>query len=161
MQKSKRTRVETGRAASSSALGAGSGGGAASSRVSTHRSGLVIERTGARAARIAAGTARPRGRGGGRAALCGYGKHRKLGCELLALTFRAGCFVLAENKRFKLVLAFLANVLEDRHGTTPDGKSLSLFKIRWWILRNHLRSQRPSCHAVGCAADTCRPWPAS
>jgi len=31
------------------------------------------------------------------------------------LTFRARSFVLAENERFKLVLAFLTDVLEDRH----------------------------------------------
>src|SRR5258706_16145749 len=106
----------------------------------------VVERARTRSARIATGTAWARLHRGSRAAFCGYGEHRKLRGELLALAFRARGFVLAENERFKLVLAFLADVLEDRHLTTPDKFARSawkpalrsgwlLFKIRWWRLR--------------------------
>ena len=79
------------------------------------RKRLVVERAGTRSARIAAGSARPRGHGRSRAALPGHREYRELRGELLALTFRARSFVLAENERFKLVLAFLTDVLEDRH----------------------------------------------
>src|SRR2546427_5838539 len=113
----KRTSGETRRAAPPYSRGAGSVGRDAAGRVSTHRSGLVVERTGTRSARIAAGAAGSHGHGGSCAALCRHCKDGELGCELLASTFRAGCFVLAENKRFELVLAFLANILEDRHWT--------------------------------------------
>src|SRR6267378_1035902 len=83
------------------------------------RKRLVVERAGTPSARIAAGSARPRGHGRSRAALPGHREYRELRGELLALTFRARSFVLAENERFKLVLAFLTDVLEDRHWQLP------------------------------------------
>jgi hypothetical protein len=76
----------------------------------------VGHRASARAARIAATPACSHRRG----CTCGtfgrHGKNRKLLCQFLALAFGALGFLAAVDQRFKWMIAFLANVLEDGHG---------------------------------------------
>src|SRR5258706_16323171 len=100
----------------------------------------VVERARARSARIAAGTAWARLHRGSRAAFCGHGEHRKLRGELLALAFRARGFVFAENERVKLVLAFLADVLEDRHWRLPTNLQGRLGSRRCGLAGFYLKS---------------------
>src|SRR5258708_4884103 len=75
----------------------------------------VSQRAGARTSRITAGTTRGRGSRGARTALCGHGKDAELRAQLLALALGTLRLVAAEDQRFKLVLAFLANVFKNRH----------------------------------------------
>jgi len=75
------------------------------------------------AARVAA-TAAWTCRRSSRRSFRGHGKHRKLRRELLAVAFGTLGFVAAENERLKLVLAVLANVLENRHGLLPENANV-------------------------------------
>jgi hypothetical protein len=85
----------------------------------------VAERAGARTPRIATGAASAGGSRRAPAAFRGHalgrhGKNAKLRAELLALTLGALGLVAPEDKGFKFVLAFLADVFENRH----DDRSL-------------------------------------
>jgi len=65
---------------------------------------------------VAARSAGPsRHRTAGSSALGRDRKYGELGLQLLALALRAFGFLLAENERLELVLAVLADVLENRH----------------------------------------------
>src|SRR3984893_7018014 len=78
----------------------------------------ILERAGARPASVAACSTRSRRgqrRRSRRPALGRNSKHGELRLQLLALALRAHSFLLAENQRLELVLAFLADVLEDVH----------------------------------------------
>jgi hypothetical protein len=82
--------------------------------------GLVWPRAGTGATRVAAGPAAARsllGSAGG--TLAGYCKHRKLGCKLLALAFRAFRLFAAINNGLKLVIALFTDVFKNRHEKTP------------------------------------------
>ena len=122
---------------------------------------LVLPRAGTGAVRASAGATRSCRHRGRRIPLGRNGKHREFRLQLLALTFRATGFLFPVNKSFKLVLAFLADVLEDRHPGLRAEKFSFLFKIKMWVLRNHLSRTSHSCRGAFCAAATRRPSPAS
>jgi hypothetical protein len=63
---------------------------------------------------------------GGRSALRRHGEDRKLWLQLLALTLWTSGFLLAEDQRLELVLAFLADVLEDGHEENSTEKVSSI-----------------------------------
>lgn len=79
----------------------------------------VAERAGAGTARIAAGSTGPRGCRCARAALGRHRKDAELWGQLLAVALRALGFVAAKDQGFKLVLALLADVFENRHDDHP------------------------------------------
>jgi hypothetical protein len=54
-----------------------------------------------------------------RSALGRYRENGKLRLQLFTLTLRAFSFLLAEDQSLELVVAFLADVLEDGHEETP------------------------------------------
>jgi hypothetical protein len=54
--------------------------------------------------------------------------------QFLALAFWAFGFAAAVNQRFKLMIAFFADVLEDRHTLLLTINGLYPFKIRLWEL---------------------------
>jgi hypothetical protein len=76
----------------------------------------VGHRARAGAALIAATPARSHRRGRACGTFGRHGKNRKLLCQFLALAFGAFGFLAAVDQRFKWMIAFLANVLEDGHG---------------------------------------------
>src|SRR6202162_1134229 len=77
----------------------------------------IFERAGPRPASVPACSTRSRAghRRRRRPALGRNGKHGELRLQLPALALRAHDFLLAENQSLELVLAFLADVLEDGH----------------------------------------------
>src|SRR6202048_5369082 len=78
----------------------------------------IFKRAGARPASVAACSTRSRRgprRRSRRPALGRNSKHGELRLQLLALALRAHGFLLAENQSLELVVAFLADVLEDGH----------------------------------------------
>src|SRR5580700_1495140 len=75
----------------------------------------ISERACAGTSGVAAGAACAHGTRRTSGTLRGDGKDTKLRAQLLALTLRALGLVAAEDQGFKLVLAFLADVLENRH----------------------------------------------
>src|SRR6185369_5190587 len=93
-------------------------------------------------ARITTGATGFRRRCGGGASLGADGKHRKLRRQLAAVALGTLCLLLPIYKRFKLVIAVLADVLENRHRWHSSGGSLRRqnhlksypFKIKRWRL---------------------------
>src|SRR5260370_25657256 len=78
----------------------------------------IFERAGPRPASVPAcptGSRRGHRRRSRRPAFGRDGKHGELRLQLPALALRAHSFLLAENQSLELVLAFLADVLEDGH----------------------------------------------
>jgi hypothetical protein len=75
----------------------------------------VAERASAGTARIAAGATCACRSGRGRGTLGRHSEHAELRVKLLALTLGALGLVASENQGFKLVLAILADVFENRH----------------------------------------------
>jgi hypothetical protein len=76
---------------------------------------LLIYTAGARAARVAAATARAACRACCARLLASDGETGKLLAQPFALTFWAGGFLLAHYNGFKLVVALLADVFKNRH----------------------------------------------
>jgi len=74
---------------------------------------LITERACARAARIAACTARASRAAG--LLFTAYGKTRELLAQSLALAFGAGGLLVSQDNRFKVVLALLTDIFEDWH----------------------------------------------
>src|SRR6267378_6883087 len=121
----------------------------------------VFQRAGSRPASVAARPTRSRSHRhrslGCRSALRRNGKHGELRLQLLALALRALGFLLAEDQSLELVLAFLADVLEDGHSRKlPEENCCLQFKLKPWVLRKHTRRHAPSHHGAGCAAATCK-----
>src|SRR6266481_7676417 len=81
------------------------------------RSVQIAQGTGPRPARVTARPAcsRRRRRGARGRDLGGYGKRRELRRELPAVALRTLRLLVAIHQRFKRMIAFLADVLEDRH----------------------------------------------
>ena len=75
----------------------------------------VAKRAGARAARIAAGTARSAGSGRRRSPLGGHREDRQLRFKLLGVAFGTLGLLFPVNQGLEMVTAFLADVLVDRH----------------------------------------------
>ena len=75
----------------------------------------IPKRACARAAGISAGSASTCGGCRRRRAFRRYGENRELRLKFFVVTFRAFGFFLAVNERLELVMAFLADVLEDGH----------------------------------------------
>jgi hypothetical protein len=81
----------------------------------SRRKAALIHRAGAGAARVAAGPARAAWAGGFLRFLSAYGEAGKLLAQPLALTFGACGFLVAQDDGFKLMMALLADVFENRH----------------------------------------------
>src|SRR5260370_30472154 len=120
----------------------------------------IFERAGPRHASVAAGSTRSRRghrRRSRRPALGRNSKHGEPRLQFLALALRAFGLLLAENQSLELVLAFLADVLEDGHEENSVKRIAVLqFKLKPWVLRKHTRRRVPSHHAAGCAAAMCK-----
>src|SRR5712692_8875690 len=99
-------------------------------------------------ARPASVAARPTGtrrlrrerRLGSRSALGRHGEHGELRLQLLALALRALGFLFAEDQSLELVLAFLADVLEDGHEENSAQK-IAVFYLK--SKRGHFANPRP------------------
>jgi hypothetical protein len=75
----------------------------------------IPKRAGARSTGIATTAASTCGGSDCGSSFRGRGKHRELGLQLLSVALGTRSFVLAKNQGFKLVIAFLADVLQNRH----------------------------------------------
>ena len=77
----------------------------------------VAKRTGAGAARVAAGTTAAAGSWRAHRALSRSGEYTELRTQLFAFALWALGFVAAKHQRFELVLTFLADVFKDWHAS--------------------------------------------